>query len=300
MASRAASALAPLALLFSALLALPPSAVALAALPPSAFSAGAVSSSSSFTAAAAGAASAGAPTSLTVVLLGDSLINRPFEMFNLSQLLTDLTEPAPNVTLHFINAGNNGEEIHNIYERTAAVLAANAPVWAVILFWDSDCSNVDESLLTPAQVAQLRANYSATLLATERLVLAATPRLAVAGPELLGEGPLFLPARFANKTAMLDDYRVLTRDAAAAVGVPYIDMRAAFLAEIPPWWLIYAGWCTIDGEHPNDRGTQIEAELFATTINGWLREPPGGAAARMDTAAAAAAAAAADLKAAAR
>jgi hypothetical protein len=39
--------------------------------------------------------------------------------------------------------------------------------------------------------------------------------------------------------------------------------------------LIYAGWVTIDGEHPNDRGAQIEAELFATQINAWLREPPG-------------------------
>jgi hypothetical protein len=186
-------------------------------------------------------AAAAPATTLNVVLLGDSLINRPSEMFNLTQQLVNLTEPPPGTVLNFINSGDNGQEIKDIYARTAAVLAQYAPVWAVILFWDSDCSNIDESTLTPQQVAQLRANYSANLLATERLILAATPRLAVAGPELLGEGPLGLPGRFANKTQMLDDYRVLTRAAADEVGVPYIDMRKAFMDDIPAWWLIYAG-----------------------------------------------------------
>jgi hypothetical protein len=226
-------------------------------------------------AAAAAAAAAADSSNLTVVLLGDSLINRPCEMFNLTERLVNMTEPAPGTSLRFVNAGNNGEEIASIEARTAAVLAANAPVWAVILFWDSDCSNVDESKLSPQEVAQLRANYSANLIATERMILAITPRLAVAGPELLGEGPLGLPARFANKTQMLEDYvclrrsrgpprpsstnpnhkpvwtaprtaprrptysyptqRALTRAAASAEDVPYIDMRAAFMAEIPPW-----------------------------------------------------------------
>jgi lysophospholipase L1-like esterase len=220
------------------------------------------------------APSAAPAATLNVVLLGDSLINRPTEMFNLTQLLATLTEPPPNTTLNFINSGDNGQEIKDILARTEAVMQQYAPVWGTILFWDSDCSNIDESKLTPAEVDQLRANYSANLLATEKIILSHTPRLAVAGPELLGEGPLGLPDRFANKTQMLDDYRLLTRAAADAVDVPYIDMRAAFMAEIPDWWLIYAGWVTIDGEHPNARGTQIEAELFATTINVWLREPP--------------------------
>ena len=45
--------------------------------------------------------------------------------------------------------------------------------------------------------------------------------MAVAGPELLGEGPVGLPSRFANKTQMLDDYRDMTRSAALSLGVPY-------------------------------------------------------------------------------
>ena len=118
---------------------------------------------------------------------------------------------------------------------------------------------------------------------------------------------------------MLDAYRVLTKAVAANVSVPYIDMRAAFLADIPAWWLLPSGWVTVDGEHPNgasvaaagqaasacrgdgrptrprrrspalsfarettrcppptlasllaDRGTAIEAALFATQVNAWL------------------------------
>jgi hypothetical protein len=59
-------------------------------------------------------------------LLGDSLINRPFEMFNLPQLLTNYTEPAPNVTLRFVNAGNNGEEIRDIYRPSSSSGTATA------------------------------------------------------------------------------------------------------------------------------------------------------------------------------
>lgn len=47
--------------------------------------------------------------------------------------------------------------------------------------------------MTPAQVASLRANFSAN----EAFVIAAVQRygapIAVAGPEILGEGPLGLP-----------------------------------------------------------------------------------------------------------
>jgi hypothetical protein len=60
--------------------------------------------------------------------------------------------------------------------------------------------------------------------------------MAVAGPELLGEGPVGLPSRFANKTQMLDDYRDMTRTAALSLGVPYIGgwalLAALFLGDL--------------------------------------------------------------------
>ena len=211
----------------------------------------------------------------TVVLLGDSLINRPFNEHNLSSKILSLLSPTPyNITL--VNAGNNGEEVAQTLARTPALLAAEAP-WAVLWFWDSDCSNIDETTMTPAQVSALRANYSLHVTQTAALIAAAGARLAVAGPELLGEGPVGLQPRFQNKTApYMEAYVNLTRQAAERVpGVAYINMRAAFLQAIPWWWTLYGGWVTIEGEHPNERGAGIEAELFANTLNGWIAEEGG-------------------------
>ena len=210
---------------------------------------------------------------LIVVLLGDSLINRPWNEHNLSSKIMSLLNTTDNVTL--INSGQNGEEIESILDRTPRMLAEFKP-WAVILFWDSDCSNIDESTMSPSQVAQLRANYSFHVQATCQLIVDSGAKLAVAGPELLGEGPIGLQPRFKSKTSeYMEAYVELTRNSAESVrGASYINMRAAFLEAIPIWWKLYGGWVTIEGEHPNERGTGIEAALFANTINGWLAPSP--------------------------
>lgn len=52
--------------------------------------------------------------------------------------------------------------------------------------------------------------------------------------------------------------------------VPYIDMRQAFVDSIPSYWIYYKGYVTEDGEHENERGTQIVADLIATELNTWL------------------------------
>lgn len=223
----------------------------------------------------------GNSTSCTIVLLGDSLINKPFSEHNLSTIMASLINlPGGPLarSLALINSGNNGEEVASTAARVDSVLAAYNPD-AVIQFWDSDCSNVDESTMTPAQVASLRANFSTH----EAFVIAAVQRhgalFAVAGPELLGEGPFGLPhegrffqANGQNKTAMLDAYRVLVEAAARAAGAPYIDMRAAFMDALPPWTPLswWRGVVTEDGEHPNQAGTVIEATLFAAQINEWV------------------------------
>ena len=87
----------------------------------------------------------------------------------------------------------------------------------------------------------------------------------VAGPELLGEGPRQLKSSWKGKTPeYFDMYITMTRNAALSVpGVSYIDIRTRFLEAIPSWRSKYRGWVTVDGEHPNDRGTWIEAKLFA-------------------------------------
>ena len=96
----------------------------------------------------------------TVVLLGDSLMDRPFRQQNLSSKIAALLDTAE--PFIFIDSGNSGEEIASIASRTASVMATYNP-WGTIVFWDSDCSNVNETLLSPAAVAALRANYTRNL-----------------------------------------------------------------------------------------------------------------------------------------
>ena len=83
----------------------------------------------------------GADAGRPVVLLGDSLISRPTNEFALS---SRITARLPAGSISHGSAGVSSEKIAAISARTPAVLAANAP-WAVILFWDSDVSGVDEA-----------------------------------------------------------------------------------------------------------------------------------------------------------
>lgn len=137
----------------------------------------------------------------------------------------------------------------------------------VILFWDSDVSNYDESTMTDEDVKELRYNYTLNLISVTQEILSSGSLLAISGPEVLGEGINEI------KSSMLNDYREINKQVAADYKLPYIDMRQAFLDDCPDDWSIYGHYDTEDGEHPNDRGTDIEADLFAKQSNEWLAGP---------------------------
>lgn len=69
---------------------------------------------------------------------------------------------------------------------------------------------------------------------------------------------------------MLDDYKAMNVQAAKSAGIPYIDIRQAFLDFIPSYQLCYSLCVTYDGEHENERGTVIVARLFASSLSQWL------------------------------
>lgn len=92
------------------------------------------------------------------------------------------------------------------------------------------------------------------------------------GPGLLGEGPLFLPPRFAGKDAMLDLYRTINKRVCEEADITYIDLRKAFQEALPSVWLFSRWYVTSDGEHPNEKGTQIIADAFGGLLSQWLRK----------------------------
>lgn len=69
---------------------------------------------------------------------------------------------------------------------------------------------------------------------------------------------------------MLDTYRDMNAQIAADYNVTFLDVRSKSLATIPSIWPLNKYYLTMDGEHPNERGARIEADLFATQLNHWL------------------------------
>ena len=71
---------------------------------------------------------------------------------------------------------------------------------------------------------------------------------------------------------MLDEHCDMNRNVAKMPGLPYIDTRKPLLQAVPWYRLCYNRYVTKDGEHPNDRGTLLETELFAKRLLEWFSE----------------------------
>jgi len=154
--------------------------------------------------AAAGVGVGGAtPITRTIVLLGDSLIYKPCTQHNLIGLLT---AGLPNGSYTFSNQGRNGCTVSCILDYVTPVLQQYKPA-GVILYWDSDVSNINESTMSNEAITELRANYSDDVFRLCREILSTGALLALAGPGVLGEAAIGLPDRFFNKSTMLDAYR---------------------------------------------------------------------------------------------
>lgn len=99
---------------------------------------------------------------LRIVLLGDSLINRPYELYNLSEKIQSYISQY-DYTFDISNCGFNGQMIETIREGPLINCALPKEPHAVIVFWDSDCSNVSEYDLSDDAVATLRAAYKSNV-----------------------------------------------------------------------------------------------------------------------------------------
>jgi hypothetical protein len=184
-----------------------------------------------------------------VVLLGDSLIGKPFERFQLDQKIKAYL---PRYNLDIIRCAENGARIAGIRDIIMPECALPATPDAVILFWDSDCSDVNEDEMDSEGVKDTRAAYYSGVVATINQLTQTGAFVAIASPGVLGEGAkLFAPKqqRFQNKEEMLDDYSEMNKQVANVFDIPFIDIRAAFMAYVPAYQLCYSLCVTTDGEH---------------------------------------------------
>jgi hypothetical protein len=211
------------------------------------------------------AAGLGTPANPIVVsLVGDSMINKAWWERNLGGKLLGRLAKITNLQFKFINRGSNGATISNIGRRIVPqVTADNSTI--VILNWDSDATDSDTYHMTPPQYSQFKVNYEQELnwVMSNVTSLKQVKFMAIAGPSLYGEGPVFKPERFTpDKGQVLADLRDINIGVSQKFKVPYIDMNHALHSVSVNWWGLYRYWCTQDGEHYSELGASVEADNF--------------------------------------
>ena len=71
---------------------------------------------------------------------------------------------------------------------------------------------------------------------------------------------------------MLDRYVTINQELCSANSITYIDTRQSFLSALPLSYYGYQGCLTVDGEHSNNLGAVILANLFSKfLLNGILQ-----------------------------
>ena len=210
-------------------------------------------------------------TPIRIVMLGDSLMNRPMNKFNLGGQIQALL---PQYTLEFTNCGFDGTGIAWILNNSLPRCALQVQPDAVILFYHTDASDTDEASLDEETANNLHQAYRKNLAMVLDTLVKTGAFVALTSTGILGETKtaLFQPhtARFHKKIPILNEYCTMNRETAESYGVPYINLRQALMDYIPCTQLSYA-WCvTLEGEHLNKQGVKIQAQLFADTLGTWL------------------------------
>jgi lysophospholipase L1-like esterase len=209
------------------------------------------------------------PSTVRIVFVGDSLVHRTAEEHGLLEgIRGDLLRLHPARDFEVLDAGINGNRIADIEARLDRDVIGLRPS-AVVLYWDSDVSDVDESRLMPDEVTQTRTTYERNLRTVLVRLQDAGAFVVMSGPAVIGEQP----RRRNKKDPQLDAYRAINRRVAASLKVPYVDARRAFFVQRPADTpsTVDRGLLTVDGEHLNRRGADVVRKLFVRALDSWLR-----------------------------
>lgn len=123
-------------------------------------------------------------TQFKVALFGDSLISRPWLNLDLEGKIKSYL---PQLQLEITSVASNGCKIADMRGRLGDLIDTDSKPDAVILYWDSDVSDVDESKMTSDLVDELRLKYTEDLSFILSELVSNITYVAVAGPGILGK-----------------------------------------------------------------------------------------------------------------
>ena len=202
---------------------------------------------------------------IRIILFGDSMVQKPIQQERFIQRLNSIF---PSEDFNFTNSGKNGQKISELRHRLNNDIIAHHPD-GVVLFWDSDVSSSQNSpghLLDNSYQTQ----YENDLQYIVNSLRGNVSFVTVAGPIVLGEGPLFQPKRFSGRNEVLDLYTKINERVCASANVSFINFRKLYREATPLFWLINQGFLTKDGEHGNERGIKIIVDNLSIEIANWL------------------------------
>ena len=93
----------------------------------------------------------------SVALIGDSLFRHPYDNYN---LFDRMTAKLPNYNITYKIFAEESNMINMVREtQLPQILELNPKPDVVLLFWDTDCSDIEEYKYTKSEVTQIRAKY---------------------------------------------------------------------------------------------------------------------------------------------
>jgi hypothetical protein len=194
-----------------------------------------------------------------VLLLGDSLVINTVAdttgVYSLNNIMNQV-EIYPKV---YYTRGYWGDRIATIASNIEITLEITKPI-AVVLLWDSDVTDVDESKLNANEIATLREHYIRNLRYTINAVLSRDIHIIVTGPGLM----LCCP----DKDNMLNDYLTMNKNITTELGVDYIDLRQLLLSSVEKGVIPVEG---SDRDHMNKDGLYIAAQAFSKNLDSYWR-----------------------------
>jgi lysophospholipase L1-like esterase len=213
-----------------------------------------------------------------VLLFGDSLINHPYTYYNMADKMKFFMA---DYKVDFIEAGVGGDTIARMKDRLDATLnsaTTAGPLDAVVMLWDSDVSDVSWFNRPQIDVDAVQSQYIQDVTYVVSTIQQRFPGIFIAlgGPMVMGEGPLFSDlynvwlGEYFAKYKMYDSYREINKEICNMLNIPYIDLRKKMQETVPPGRGGFSGCLTEDGEHENELGTMVVANSIAYTVWRWI------------------------------
>jgi hypothetical protein len=210
------------------------------------------------------------PRSMRVILFGDSLVKRKDNYIG-RMMQKSLRKSYSDIKIY--SSGVSGDCISDLRRRlTDDVLERKAfgllrfwvldPPDAVIMYWDSDAVDVENSL-----DEDILHSYVEDLQFVLETLKEKVSFVALGGPTLDGE----LPYGQNEKDSTLDFYADINRNITTGLGMTYLETRKLFFDNLPDQWSNDVGYLTDDGEHQNIKGASLLISLFEKTVTNWIK-----------------------------